>query len=239
MQRYFAKRYEKDIVLDPDDAFHLLKVMRAKCGEKIEVIADDKLFLCEVESTKPLSVVIKKELKENNELRCNVILIAPLLKGDHTDLIVQKATELGASEIAFLTTERTVIKFKDSDKEKKLERYRRIAKEAAEQSKRGVIPSIFRIMRFSDLKRFNADVKLIAYEEMKGSAYDLAGKASKLKDGKSIAVLIGPEGGFTPGEVESALVYGFKKISLGKRILRAETATFYALSVIANHLEKK
>ena len=239
MQRYFAKRYEKDVVLTKDDAFHLTKVMRARVGDKIEVVADDKLFLCKVESVKPLQIKISREVKENNELRCNVILITSLLKGDHTDLVVQKATELGVNEIVFLASERTVIKIKDSERAKKLERYTRIAKEAAEQSKRLFIPNVFRLIKIDALKTLKADIKLIAYEDMQGAATNLHDKIAKLKDGKTIAIMIGPEGGFSKGEVDTAMYYGFKKISLGKRILRSETASLYALSVIANALERK
>ena len=239
MQRYFAKRYEKDVVLTKDDAFHLTKVMRARVDDQIEVVADDKLFICDVKSIKPLQIKIRREVKENNELRCNVILITSLLKGDHTDLVVQKATELGVGEIIFLVSERTIIRFKDSEREKKLERYSRIAKEAAEQSKRLVIPNVFRLIKLDELKNIKADVKLIAYEEMQGAANDFAEKVSKLKDGKTIAIMVGPEGGYSKGEVDTAMYYGFKKISLGKRILRSETASLYALSVISNALEHK
>ena len=238
MQRYFANIYSGEVALSKDDAFHLEKVMRARAKDKIEVVSDEKVYLCEVASLKPLSVKVKSTIEENNELRCHVILVAALLKGDHTDLIVQKATELGASEIVLLSTERTIVKIKDKEREHKLNRYRLIAKEAAEQSKRLIIPTV-RFLKFSELDEINAKLKLIAYEGMQGLVDKYASTIEKIKSKESIAILIGPEGGFSKGEVDTACYYGYKKISLGKRILRAETACFYALSVISNILEKK
>ena len=239
MQRYFAKIYERDVVLTKDDAFHLTKVMRAKVGEQIEVVADDKVYLCEVKSLKPLQIKIKREIKENHELKSHVVLIVSLLKGDHTDLVIQKATELGVEEIVLLQSERTIVKIKQSDREYKLERFHRIAKEAAEQSKRSVIPNIYRIIKLDGLKEIKAEVKLIAYEGVAGTADSFNNKISKLKPGQRVAIVIGPEGGFSSGEIDAATYYGFKKVSLGKRILRAETAAIYALSVISNILEQE
>ena len=238
MQRYFARVYGKDALLTKDDAFHLTKVMRCRTGDKIEVVADDKVYLCEVKSAKPLQIAVKREIKENNELRCHVVLVAALLKGDHMDMVVQKATELGVEEVVFLSSERTIVKIKTSDQENKFERFRRIAKEAAEQSKRSFIPYIHRIIKIDGLKDIKANLKLIAYEGMQGTADNLAKKVSALKDGQRVAIVIGPEGGFTPEEINTANYYGFKKVGLGKRILRAETASMYALSVIANALEQ-
>lgn len=239
MQRYFAKVYERDVVLTKDDVFHLTKVMRAKVGDQIEIVADDKVYLCEVKSLKPLQIRTKREIKEDHELKSHVVLVMALLKGDHTDLVVQKATELGVDEIVFLQSERTIVKIKQSDKEYKLERFHRIAKEAAEQSKRSVIPNIYRIINLDGLKEIKAEVKLIAYEGMQGTADSFNKKIAKLKPGQRVAIVIGPEGGFSSGEIDAANYYGFKKVSLGKRILRAETAAIYALSVISNMLEQK
>ena len=239
MQRYFGKIIGRQVLLEDDDVFHLTRVMRAKVGDKIEVVNEGVVYVAQINRFKPLEIDVVRRLKENNELPNNVVLIASLLKGDKMDLVLQKATELGVSEIVLLETERTVVKFKKDDRELKIERFNKILKEAAEQSRRSVIPHLFRIITFDQLRDIDANVKMIAYEEEAGATNSFNKVVDSIKPGQKVAVLIGPEGGFAEHEVEIAMHNGYKKVSLGKRILRAETASFYALSVIANRLEKK
>ena len=239
MQRYFGKIIGRQVLLEDDDVFHLTRVMRAKVGDKIEVVNEGVVYVAQINRFKPLEIDVMRRLKENNELPNNVVLIASLLKGDKMDLVLQKATELGVSEIVLLETERTVVKFKKDDRELKIERFNKILKEAAEQSRRSVIPHLFRIITFDQLRDIDANVKMIAYEEEAGATNSFNKIVDSIKPGQKVAVLIGPEGGFAEHEVEIAMHNGYKKVSLGKRILRAETASFYALSVIANRLEKK
>lgn len=239
MQRYFGKVIQNQVVLTDEDIFHLTRVMRARKGEQIEVVSEGKVFLAEVNNFKPLEIDVIKEIKENNELPNKVILVAALIKGDKMDLVLQKATELGVSEIVLLETERTIVKIKPAEKEAKFERYRKILKEAAEQSKRSKIPALYRLIDISLLDSIDANVKLIAYEDEKGSSARFLKAVEGLKEKQSIAIVIGPEGGFSEEEVEDAVLLGYKKVGLGKRILRAETASMYALSVIGSHLERK
>lgn len=239
MQRYFGRIFKNMIVLDEDDKYHLLKVMRARKGEQIEVVADENVYLSEIVSTKPLEIIAKKTLKDNSELPNYIILLAALLKGDKMDLVLQKATELGVSEVVLLTTDRTIIKIKDHQNDLKLGRYQKILKEAAQQSKRNRIPYIKNIISFDRIDEIDADLKFIAYEENKADVSAFNKKLKNVKPGKKIAIIIGPEGGFTEGEVIYAMHHGFSPVGLGNRILRAETASIYALSVIANHLEDK
>ena len=239
MQRYFGRKIKNQVFLSEEDQYHLLKVMRARRGEQIEVVADDNVFICDIKSTKPLEILTKKQLKENNELPNYVILIAALLKGDKIDFVLQKATELGVSEIVLLTTDRTIVKIKGHQSDLKLGRYQKILKEAACQSKREKIPFINKILEFSQIDEIEANLKFIAYEEKKGTTALLNKKLDSIKPGKRIAIIIGPEGGFNEGEVQYAKNCGFIPVGLGNRILRAETASIYALSVIANRLEDK
>ena len=239
MQRYFGKIIGRQVLLEDNDIFHLTRVMRAKVGEKIEVVNEGVVYLAQINRFKPLEIDVVRGLKENNELPNNIILIAALLKGEKMDLVLQKATELGVSEIVLLQTERTIVKFKKDEKEVKMKRFNLILKEAAEQSRRSIVPHLFRVITLDHLSDIDADVKMIAYEEEAGPTNSFNKIVDAIKPGQKIAVLIGPEGGFAEHEVEIALHHGFKKVSLGKRILRAETAAFYALSVIANRLEKK
>lgn len=239
MQRYFGQIIMNQVLLGDDDIFHLLKVMRARVGDQIEVVSNEKVFLCQVNKIKPLEIDVVDEIKENHELKNKVILIAAMIKGEKMDLVLQKATELGVSEIILLLTERTIVKVKPAEKDMKLERYRRILKEAAEQCKRTRIPTLYRILRMEDIKDIDAQVKMIAYEEVSGHTGSFNSLVSSIKDKQKVAIVIGPEGGFSTEEIELAMDAGYAPVSLGKRILRAETASFYALSVIANHLERK
>ena len=163
-------------------------------------------------------------------------MVAALVKGEKMDLVLQKATELGVSEIVLLETERTIAKIKD---ESKLGRFRKILKEAAEQSKRTRIPTLNKVLTINKLNEIKADVKLIAYKGEQGSSKSFNDELKALKPGKSVAIMIGPEGGFSEKEVQEANKLGFTSVGLGKRILRAETASFYALSVISNFVERK
>ena len=239
MQRYFGRIVERQAILKEDDVFHLSRVMRAKVGEQIEVVDDGAVYLCQISRFRPLTIDVIRKLRENNELPNRIILVASLLKGEKMDLVLQKATELGVDEVVLLETSRTVVKFKKDDREVKLERFNRILKEAAEQSKRNMIPHLYRIIDFNRLHDVEADIKMVAYEAEAGSTNSFNKIVESIKPGQSVSILIGPEGGFSEHEVMLATKQGYRKVSLGKRILRAETATFYALSVIANQLEKK
>ncbi len=239
MQRYFGRIVDKHAVLDEGDQYHLVKVMRARQGDQIEVVNEGKLFLCTISSLKPLNIVTTAQIKENNELKNDVVLIASLLKGDKMDLVLQKATELGAEEIVLLQSERSIAKIRNLDRDFKLERFNRIVKEAAEQSKRTRLPLLYRVIKFNELPEVEADIKLMAYEGEQGSSASFLNALKEIKPGQRIAILIGPEGGFSFDEVSEAKDYGYKTVSLGRRILRAETASFYALSVLASHLERK
>lgn len=239
MQRYFGQIITNQVLLGDDDVFHLTKVMRARVGDQIEVVSNEKVFLCQVNKIKPLEIDVVKPIKENHELKNQVILMAAMIKGEKMDFLLQKATELGVGEIVLLQTERTIVKIKPAEKDLKLERYRRILKEAAEQSKRSRIPMLYRVLDMNHLKDVDAQVKMIAYEEESGATESFNSIVRSIKDKQKVAIIVGPEGGFSEHEVDIAVAAGFKRVSLGKRILRAETASFYALSVISNHLERK
>lgn len=239
MQRYFGRIVSKSVILDEGDQYHLVKVMRVRENDQIEVVCEGKLFLCQVNSIKPLKISTVCQIKENNELKNDVVLIASLLKGEKLDLVLQKATELGVEEIVLLQSERSIAKIHNLDRSFKLERFNRIVKEAAEQSKRTRLPLLYRVIKFDQLPEIEADVKLMAYEGRQGNTSSFLSAVKAVKPGQRIAVLIGPEGGFSIDEVNEAVEYGYQTVSLGRRILRAETASFYALSVLAAHLERK
>ena len=236
MQRYFARKEGNKIILEDGDVHHLLHVMRVKTGEEIEAVADNKLYNAIVKSLSPLVIETNYEIPLDSELNKEVTLFFALAKGDKIDFVVQKATELGASRIVLIKTERNVVKFDDKNLKHKLERFRKIAKEASEQSHRLKVPEIVGVVDINNIPdEFLADINLLAYEKEAGSTSSFFEQVSK---DKTISVMIGPEGGFSEKEVDVLQKRGFRLISLGKRILRTETAAVYALSVIGFLLEK-
>lgn len=241
MQRYFGQIVGKNAVLIDSDQHHLLKVMRAHPGDVIEVVNEGDVYVCQVESIKPLKIRVARKLKEDHEIHVNVILACALLKGDKLDYVIQKTCELGVSEIVFLKTKRTITKINVLEREAKFNRFRRIAKEACEQSKRSAIPLITRLIDFNQIDSLMAKYRLIAnVDEDGGSATtSFLQVANKLKNGDSVVILIGPEGGFDVDEIALAKRLGFKDISLGKRILRAETASITVIGVISSILESQ
>jgi 16S rRNA (uracil1498-N3)-methyltransferase len=237
MQRYFGEVFEGRAILSEGDVFHLTKVMRCQIGTEIEIVSDGRVFISRVEKVKPLSIKVLKQVREDHELSSDIILIMAPLKGDKTELVLQKATELGVHEIVLVHTLRTIVKFKTSDIIAKLSRYQRILKEAAEQSQRIFIPTISYLESFKKISSIRAHHKLLAYELQSGPTTALNKALKQIKKKERVAMIIGPEGGFSNEEVDEAKTIGYLPISLGKRILRAETASIYALSVIAHHLE--
>ena len=237
MQRYFASIIDKQVILKADDVFHLTKVMRAKSGDQIEVVDDNhKAFLAVVKSINPLSIEVQEPILKDNELKTEVTLFFALAKSDKIELVIQKATELGAHRIVLFQGMRSVVKYSKEDFARKLSRFESIAKEAAEQCHRERIPTIEFANGINDIKDKICELNLFAYE-MDAGKTDNFDKLLK-EEHKSISVIIGPEGGFDEKEAIRLKELGFKNISLGKRILRCETAAIYALSVLSFNLEK-
>ena len=237
MQRYFASLIDKEHVkLEPEDEHHLLHVMRMRRGDEIEVVANGVLYLCNIGSTNPLTIYVVHEIETDVELNVDVTLLFALTKGDRTDLVVQKATELGVKRIALIQSERTVVRYEEKDIAKKCARYQKIMKEASEQSHRLIVPEMMGIFNLKKLpKEVFSDLNYVGYEK---DASDVNGMFANFDKKKSITILIGPEGGFSGEEINNLVKQGFIRTSLGKRILRAETAAMYALSVIGYLLEK-
>lgn len=232
MQHYFADIDDGQVYLTENDIHHLLHVMRMKKGDEIIAVNNGKEYLSLIVNVNPLSITVEEELKTNNELKSDVTLLYCLSKGDKIEFVIQKATELGAKRIALVASKYCVTKLDQAAFNKKLPRYQAISKEASEQSHRQIIPEILGVY---DIKKIPdnllSEINLVAYEKC-GENPSLDTK------GKSISILIGSEGGFDPQEIELLTRQGFESVSLGKRILRTETAAVYALSVIGYYLEK-
>ena len=228
-------------VIEGSDVNHIRNVLRMRCGEKVRISSKSgKNYLCEIsEITEDMvRALILEKYEENTELPCKIYLFQGLPKNDKMELIIQKAVELGVYEIIPVAMKNCVVKLDDKKAASKVTRWQAIAESAAKQSKRSLIPKVSMPLSYKQAveKAKELDVKLVPYENERGM------QATKevieaIKPGESIAIFIGPEGGFDDSEI--ALVRDeMQLISLGKRILRTETAGMTTLSILVYHLEK-
>ncbi|MEH6946696.1 16S rRNA (uracil(1498)-N(3))-methyltransferase [Bacillus sp. JJ634] len=247
MQRYFLENKqvnEQNIMITGDDYHHITRVMRMEPGAEIIVVnKDGQTAIAEISEITNDAVVgaVIEWKNEEKELPIHVTIASGLPKGDKLDYIVQKGTELGALEFIPFIAARSVVKWDSKKASKKIERLQKIAKEAAEQSHRSVLPAVKEQMTVSQLIQYakNFDYKLIAFEEeaKRGETARLAKVLTEAKRGQSILFVFGPEGGLTTEEVEKLSEAGFAACGLGPRILRTETAPLYALAAVSYHVE--
>lgn len=231
MQRYFVNTEKEIFNLSSDDSYHIIRVMRNQVGDDIEVVINGELYVCEIIAINGEQVIVKRrdKLNQNSELPCQVTIVQSLVKEQKMDLILQKCCELGVHEVIPLSTTRSVVKL--SNKEfKKVERWNKIMKEASEQSKRLVIPTVSDVLEIDDLVNLEYDIKILcSVNEM---STNIKKVLSNDINNARIILVIGPEGGFTDAEEEKLIANGFISTSLGQRVLRTETASLYALSII-------
>ena len=229
------------VIIEGSDVNHIRNVLRMKCGEKVRISSTSgRNFFGTIDriAENVVEVCITEETALDTELPCRICLFQGLPKSDKMELIIQKAVELGAYEIVPVATKRAVVKL-DAKKEKsKLARWQAISEAAAKQSKRAVIPQVHSVMSFAQALAYAdmLDVRLIPYE----MAEDMAKTRSlieEIRPGQSIGIFIGPEGGFAPEEIEQAMAHAAQPITLGKRILRTETAGMTVLSILMYTLE--
>ena len=233
MNRFFASLVDNEVILSKESEHHLKDVLRIKENEIIQLAIAEKVFNAKVLSLSPLKISLLEEVAENRESKINCLIAFALLKGGHDDLVIQKGTELGVSSFFPLLTDRTIIQLpKEKDKEKRKERFLKIAMGASEQCKRTIAPTIHDITDFKEILKLDATYKFLAYEGEAGKSNSLFSYLKDFKENDSVLVAIGPEGGWSEKEVQLALDNGFKLLSLGKRILRAETSSIYCASLI-------
>lgn len=229
MERYFVDIVDNTFVFTDEQIHQIQKVMRHKINDEITLINNDNYYLCRIKSILPLNVDIISKQKVDTELKRDITLLYCLPKGDKLDFAIQKATELGVKRIVLVSSSRTIMKIKKEDEKRKFERFNKIALEASEQCSRTYIPKIEGVIPFSRINEYLSSLNLIAYENEKG---DIITK-ELLENHNSVSIIVGSEGGFSTSEVELANSYGFKSISLGKRILRSETAVCYSLTLLS------
>ena len=239
MTRFFVTPDELQpdfLVLTGENAQHA-KVLRIKCGEEVLVCdGQGAEAVCTVSDVSPgqVSLVVKKWQDSASEAAVKVSVYMAFSKGDKLEHVIQKATELGAYEIIAFPSSRCVSRPDDKSLKNKLERWQKIAASAAEQSGRGVIPKVLALKSYDEAidRAAQADMPILFYENEQATTLRMALDS---KPFATASLLTGPEGGLEPSEVEKASQAGLQVCTLGKRILRCETAPLCALSAVMYH----
>lgn len=246
MYQFFVEPHQiadKTVRIEGQDVNHIKNVLRMKIGEELSVSngVDGKEYRCGIVAMDEECITCElRFIKEDGvELPSEVYLFQGLPKADKMELIIQKAVELGVHAVVPVATKRCVVKLDDKKAKSKIARWQGIAEAAAKQSKRRIVPDVKDVMSFKEALNFVKDfeVKLIPYE----LAEDMSKTKeiiSALQPGQKIAIFIGPEGGFEETEVQAAMDSRVEPITLGKRILRTETAGFTVLSWVMFQLEQ-
>jgi len=222
------------------DFNHIKNVLRMSVGNTFLVSENGVSNLCEIDAFEN-DVVIVKIIEENyndTNLPIKIYLFQGLPKGDKMELIIQKTVELGVEGIIPVEMSRCVVKLDDKKKKSKVSRWQAIAESAAKQSKRNSIPEVSDVLTYKQAleKAKELDLLLVPYESKNGMA-DTKTALAEIKNGMSVGILIGSEGGFEENEVEQAFEMGGKVISLGKRILRTETAAITSVAMCMLYAE--
>lgn len=234
---------DKKIVITGGDVNHIKNVLRMKAGDEIAVSngIDGKEYRCGIEAFAGDEVVCRlRFIKEDGvELPSKIYLFQGLPKADKMELIIQKAVELGAYEVIPVSAKRCVVKLDGKKAAGKIGRWQGIAEAAAKQSKRAVIPQIHAVLSMKEAIAYARDmeVKLIPYELAENMQHTKQ-MIEAVQPGQRVAVFIGPEGGFEENEIQMALEAGIEPVTLGRRILRTETAGFTVISWLMYHLEQ-
>ena len=243
MDRFFVEKKNinlenKTCIIEGEDVKHISKVLRCRIGEELEVCDNgNNEYICEItnidKSQVELNIVEVVDIKRESDLKIKVYQGLP--KGPKMEIILQKLTEVGVDEIILVQTKRTVVKVDDKKEDKKIERWERIIYEAAKQSKRGKIPKLRGVLSFkealADMKE--NDFNIAPYENERTKSIK---QAIKGVDIKNIGIFVGPEGGFEDTEIKAIEEIGGQSVSLGPRILRTETASLVASSIVLYEL---
>lgn len=244
MQQFFVTADQvrgEQIYIEGSDVNHMKNVLRMHPGESVRISdGSNRRYICQIkEYTEEQAILtIVEEDETNAELASRIYLFQGLPKGDKMEMIVQKAVELGVYKIAPVAMKRCVVRLDDKKAAKKVDRWGEIAKSAAKQSGRGIVPKVGSVLKFEEAVTLSKelDVVFVPYELAEGME-ETRRLISAVKPGQSVGIFIGPEGGFEKDEVEKLKEAGASEITLGSRILRTETAGMTALSILMYHLE--
>lgn len=235
---------DKKVIILGSDVKHIKNVLRMKPGEELSVSngQDGREYRCGIVELSEECVICElRFIKEDNvELPSGIYLFQGLPKSDKMEWIIQKAVELGVREVIPVATKRCVVKLDEKKAASKTARWQGIAEAAAKQSKRGIVPTVSNVMGFREAirKASDMDVRLIPYELAEGMERT-RGIFEALQPGQDVAIFIGPEGGFEESEIQYARENGVEPITLGKRILRTETAGMTVLAWLGYILEDR
>lgn len=231
MQRYFVKNKREDYLeLEKSDVHHIKNVMRYSILDKIECVYEGILYLCEIVDLSSEWVHILSSMEKINSNTPRLAVAIALVKEQKMDLILQKLTELGVSEIIPVMMERCVVKISEEKVSKKMERWQKICKEASEQSKRVDIPLVYRPIMIDDLAGISYERKFVCSTK-KMQILDVDYFQS-FKGSSDFIFVIGPEGGLTNREEEKLFSFGYSPVSFGSLIMRVETAAIYVASIV-------
>ena len=230
------------IRIEGGDVNHMKNVLRMKLHEKAEISdGESRTYLCEVEAYEEDVAVlhILEEMEADTEPASKLYLFQGLPKSDKMELIVQKAVELGVYQVIPVAMKRSVVRLDDKKAAKKADRWNSIAESAAKQAGRSRIPEVTMPLSYNEALKMaeELDVTLLPYE-LAGGMEVTREVIRQIKSGQSGGIFIGPEGGFEPEEVDAAVSMGAKVITLGRRILRTETAGLATLAVLMFELEQ-
>lgn len=230
------------IRIEGGDVNHMKNVLRMKPHEKAEISdGESRTYLCEVEAYEEDVAVlhILEEMEADTEPASKLYLFQGLPKSDKMELIVQKAVELGVYQVIPVAMKRSVVRLDDKKAAKKADRWNSIAESAAKQAGRSRIPEVTMPLSYNEALKMaeELDVTLLPYE-LAGGMEVTREVIRQIKSGQSVGIFIGPEGGFEPEEVDAAVSMGAKVITLGRRILRTETAGLATLAVLMFELEQ-
>lgn len=230
------------IRIEGGDVNHMKNVLRMKLHEKAEISdGESRTYLCEVEAYEEDVAIlhILEEMEADTEPASKLYLFQGLPKSDKMELIVQKAVELGVYQVIPVAMKRSVVRLDDKKAAKKADRWNSIAESAAKQAGRSRIPEVTMPLSYKEALKMaeELDVTLLPYE-LAGGMEVTREVIRQIKSGQSVGIFIGPEGGFEPEEVDAAVSMGAKVITLGRRILRTETAGFATLAVLMFELEQ-
>lgn len=243
MDRFFVEKKNINLenntcIIEGEDVKHISKVLRCRVGELLEICDNDNNeYIAEISGISKeevtLDIVETIDIKRESDLK--VRLYQGLPKGPKMEMILQKLTEVGVDEIILVQTKRSVAKVDDKKEDKKIERWERIIYEAAKQSKRGKIPTLRGVLSFkealADMK--NNDFNIVPYENERTKSIK---QAIKGIDINNIGIFVGPEGGFAEEEIKQIEDINGQSVSLGPRILRTETASVVASSIVLYEL---
>ena len=247
MSKFFVKPEQiknDNIIIDGDDVNHILNVLRMKKDDEIQVcnqVTGENYKARIVQYSKnEIECKIEEKIGKSTESNVHITLFQGIPKFEKMELIIQKNTEVGVNNIVPVVMERTVVKLDEKVASKKLDRWQKIAEIAAKQSMRDIIPNVKSIIKTKEIDVDRYDVVLVAYENEEHNMLkaELKKLESQNKQEYNIAIVIGPEGGISEKEIELLDEKNVKFVSLGKRILRTETAGLVMAGNILYELEK-